>query len=219
VWRRQRPRKSARVVGNNAFRSERACCCSLLLRSIARPHGLHSNVRIGGKSAWDTVRANCIVSRRTGKPLTRRSHGFRLSPTHKATHPVAPSFSAPVLYAKSGRLAANRNPPFPNRSHMGFGCAAIDLFVVPTIAFQQLFAFLVLGLERRRLLWFAVTRNPTAEWLARQITEAFPWDKCTKISHSRQRPSVRRRIHGSRASDGYPGQTHVVPLAMAKWIC
>ena len=56
------------------------------------------------------------------------------------------------------------------------GIASIDLFVVPTIAFQQLFAFLVLGHKRRQLLWFAVTRNPTAEWLARQITEAFPWD-------------------------------------------
>src|SRR6266566_355837 len=39
------------------------------------------------------------------------------------------------------------------------GIAAIDLFVVPTIAFEQLFAFLVLGLDRRQLLWFAVTRN------------------------------------------------------------
>jgi Integrase core domain len=56
------------------------------------------------------------------------------------------------------------------------GIASIDLFVVPTIAFQQLFACLVLGHKRRRLLWFAVTRNPTAEWLAGQITEAFPWD-------------------------------------------
>jgi transposase InsO family protein len=27
---------------------------------------------------------------------------------------------------------------------------------------------------------FAVTRNPTAEWLARQITEAFPWDGAPK---------------------------------------
>jgi transposase InsO family protein len=60
------------------------------------------------------------------------------------------------------------------------GIASIDLFVVPTIAFQPLFAFLVLGLERRRLLWFAVTRNPTADWLARQITEAFPWDGAPK---------------------------------------
>src|SRR5260221_8958526 len=54
------------------------------------------------------------------------------------------------------------------------------LFVVPTIAFQRLFAFLVLGHERRRLLWFAVTRNPTADWLARQITAAFPWDGAPK---------------------------------------
>ena len=60
------------------------------------------------------------------------------------------------------------------------GIASIDLFVVPTIAFQQLFAFLVLRHQRRRLLWFAVTRNPTAEWLARQITEAFPWDSAPK---------------------------------------
>ena len=60
------------------------------------------------------------------------------------------------------------------------GIASIDLFVVPTIAFQRLFAFLVLGLERRRLLWFAVARNPTADWLARQITEAFPWDGAPK---------------------------------------
>jgi hypothetical protein len=45
------------------------------------------------------------------------------------------------------------------------GIASIDLFVSPTIAFEQLFAFLVLGHRRRQLLWIAVTRNPTAEWL------------------------------------------------------
>jgi transposase InsO family protein len=53
--------------------------------------------------------------------------------------------------------------------------AAIDMCVVPTLTFERLFAFLVLGHGRRRLLWFEVTRHPTAEWLARQITEAFPW--------------------------------------------
>jgi transposase InsO family protein len=53
--------------------------------------------------------------------------------------------------------------------------AAIDLCVVPTLSFDRLFAFLVLGHGRRQLLWFAVTRHPTAEWLARQVTEAFPW--------------------------------------------
>ena len=53
--------------------------------------------------------------------------------------------------------------------------AAVDLCVVPTVSFDRLFAFLVLGHGRRQLLWFAVTRHPTAEWLAQQITEAFPW--------------------------------------------
>ena len=53
--------------------------------------------------------------------------------------------------------------------------AAIDLCVVPTLTFERLFAFLVLGHDRRNLLWFEVTRHPTAQSLARQITEAFPW--------------------------------------------
>jgi transposase InsO family protein len=52
---------------------------------------------------------------------------------------------------------------------------AIDMCVVPTLTFDHLFAFLVLGHGRRQLLWFEMTRHPTAEWLAQQITEAFPW--------------------------------------------
>jgi hypothetical protein len=43
------------------------------------------------------------------------------------------------------------------------GIASIDLFVVPTVAFEQLFGFLVLGHGRRRLIWSAVTAHPTAE--------------------------------------------------------
>ena len=51
--------------------------------------------------------------------------------------------------------------------------AAIDMCVVPTLTFDLLFVFFVLDHGRRRLLWFEV--HPTTEWLARQITEAFPW--------------------------------------------
>src|SRR6202047_5231240 len=65
------------------------------------------------------------------------------------------------------------------RDHME-GIASIDLFVVPTIDFRELFAFSVLGHRRRQLLGYAVTQNPTAEWLARQITEAFPWETAPK---------------------------------------
>jgi transposase InsO family protein len=55
--------------------------------------------------------------------------------------------------------------------------AAMDLFVVPTIGFELLYAFVVVRLDRRDLVWINVTANPTAEWVARQITEAFPWDE------------------------------------------
>jgi hypothetical protein len=40
-----------------------------------------------------------------------------------------------------------------------------------------LYAFVIVRLGRRDLVWTNVTANPTAEWVARQITEAFPWDE------------------------------------------
>jgi transposase InsO family protein len=53
---------------------------------------------------------------------------------------------------------------------------SVDFFVVPTIRFQILYVFLVLAHERRRIVHFAVTAYPTAEWTAQQMREAFPWD-------------------------------------------
>jgi hypothetical protein len=54
--------------------------------------------------------------------------------------------------------------------------AAMDLFVVPTIGFDLLYAFVIVRLDRRDLVWINVTTSPTAEWIARQLTEAFPWN-------------------------------------------
>src|SRR5471032_483197 len=54
---------------------------------------------------------------------------------------------------------------------------AMDLFVAPTIGFDLLYAFLIVRLDRRDLVWINVTTNPTAEWIARQLTEAFPWNE------------------------------------------
>jgi len=53
---------------------------------------------------------------------------------------------------------------------------AIDFFVVPTVRHRVLYVFLVLAHDRRRVLHFNVTSNPTAEWTAQQIVEAFPWE-------------------------------------------
>ena len=55
--------------------------------------------------------------------------------------------------------------------------AVIDLFVVPTISFGQLYGLVVIRIARRNLVWVNVTANPIAEWVARQLTEAFPWQE------------------------------------------
>jgi hypothetical protein len=61
---------------------------------------------------------------------------------------------------------------------------AMDLFVVPTIGFDLLYAFIIVRLDRRDLAWINVTTSPTAEWVARQITEASPWQVLHKGDRS-----------------------------------
>jgi hypothetical protein len=61
------------------------------------------------------------------------------------------------------------------RNHMT-AIAAVGMFMVATVTFKLLYAVIVLSHHRRRVIHFEVTQNPTQAWLARQITEAFPWD-------------------------------------------
>jgi len=70
--------------------------------------------------------------------------------------------------------------------------AAMDLFMVPTIGFDLLYAFVIVRLDRRDLVWINVTAIPTAEWVARQITEAFPWNEAPRYMIR-----DRDRIYGS----------------------
>jgi transposase InsO family protein len=58
--------------------------------------------------------------------------------------------------------------------------AALDLFVVPTIGFNLLYVLIIVRLARRELLLINVTAHPTAEWIAQQITEAFPWNEAPR---------------------------------------
>jgi transposase InsO family protein len=74
-------------------------------------------------------------------------------------------------------MVKRRSPPSPFLHNHAPDIAAMDLFVVPTIGFDLLYAFVIVRLDRRDLVWINVTANPTAEWVARQIMEAFPWDE------------------------------------------
>jgi transposase InsO family protein len=77
-------------------------------------------------------------------------------------------------------MARRRGPPSQGwktflRNHAD-GIAAMDLFVVPTMSFRLLFGLLILRHDRREIVWLGATAHPTAEWIARQLTEAFGWE-------------------------------------------
>ena len=81
-------------------------------------------------------------------------------------------------------LVRNRKPPSQRwrtflDNHLK-SLVSVDFFTVPTIRFEVLYVFLVLAHERRRILHFAVTAHPTAEWTAQQLREAFPWDSAPR---------------------------------------
>ncbi len=65
------------------------------------------------------------------------------------------------------------------RNHAA-GIASLDLFVVRTISFKLLYGLVILRHARRRLVRISVTSNPTAEWIAGQVTDAFPWDEAPR---------------------------------------
>jgi hypothetical protein len=65
----------------------------------------------------------------------------------------------------------------PSLCNHADGIAAADLFVVPTIDFKLHYCLVILGHGRWKLFHHAVTAHPTAEWIARQSIEAFPWDE------------------------------------------
>jgi hypothetical protein len=87
-----------------------------------------------------------------------------------------------VAESTVGRYMVRRRRP-PSQGWKTFllnhaaGIASLDdLFVVRTISFKLLYGLVILHHARRRLVSISVTNNPTAQWIAGQVTDAFPWD-------------------------------------------
>jgi len=82
-------------------------------------------------------------------------------------------------------MVKQRKPPSPSwRAFLDIhvkDLVAIDFFTVPTATFGVLFGFLVLAHDRRRVLHFNVTANPSAEWTARQLVQAFPEERVPRF--------------------------------------
>ena len=158
--------------------------CAMAAIAIIRPETVIGWHRAGFRTWWrwkarnrggrpkvdselrDLIRRMCQENPLWGAP---RIHGELL----KLGFTVAQSTVS--KYMLRGRRPSSQGWKTFLRNHSD-GIAAVDFLVVPTLTFERLFALVILGLGRRNILWIGVTTNPTAQWLAHQITEAFPWD-------------------------------------------
>jgi hypothetical protein len=85
---------------------------------------------------------------------------------------------------------------------------AADLFVVPTVTFRLLFVLVILAHDRRRIVYVAVTEQPTAAWTAQQPRNAFPENESPRyLLHDRDSHRVRRILHAL-AHTSRPRQGH-----------
>src|SRR5262245_61156316 len=144
-------------------------------RAGFRRHWRWKSRSLGGRPQIDTELRALIRRMSAENPLwgAPRIHGELL----KLGFEVAQSTVAKYM-------AKRHRPPSQGwrtflRNHAP-DIAAMDLFVVPTLSFDLLYALVILQLGRRELIWVNVTANPTADWIARQLTEAFPWDEAPR---------------------------------------
>src|SRR5713226_2559721 len=91
---------------------------------------------------------------------------------------------------------------------------AADFFVVPTVLFRVLFVSVILSHERRRVVHFGVTAHPTAEWAARQLLQAFPWDSAPRYLLRDRDGSYGERF---REATNWLGIREVVTAAQSPW--
>jgi hypothetical protein len=96
------------------------------------------------------------------------------------------------------------------------GIAAIDMFVVASASFRLLYVMIILAHDRRKIMRTAVTEDPTATWLSRQMTEAFPWGQGAPVSAARPRRIVWRVLLQPGGSDGNHGGHHGATITLAE---
>src|SRR5215469_15937064 len=126
-----------------------------------------------------------------------------------------------VAQSSVAKYMGKRSGP-PSQGWRTFLCnhapdiAAMDFFVAPTIGFDLLYVLVIIRLARRNLVWINVTPHPTAEWIAREVTEAFPWAEAPRYLIR-----DRDRVYGAAvippvARHGHPRQAHCLGLALGK---
>ncbi|MGD0291299.1 MAG: integrase core domain-containing protein [Candidatus Binataceae bacterium] len=92
--------------------------------------------------------------------------------------------------------------------------AKFDMFVVASASFRLLYVMIILAHDRRTIVRFDVTRYPTAGWLARQVTDAFPWDTAPRYLLRDRDTSFGQQF---RKQVDAMGITEVVSAARSPW--
>jgi hypothetical protein len=145
----------------------------LSLVGLARMAGMRANPALRGASPCLELCSECAIpGARLWRDLIRRMSKENLLWGAARIHGELLMLGFEVAQSTVSKyMMRGRRPPSQTwktflRNHAE-AIAAVDICVVPTLTFDRLFAFLVLGHDRRQLLWFGVTHHPTAEWLAR----------------------------------------------------
>jgi len=99
------------------------------------------------------------------------------------------------------------------KNHMHNTCA-IDFFTVPTATFRILYVFVILHHGSRKVVHFNVIADPSSQWAAQQITEAFPWDTAPKYL-LRDRDGIYGSVFQKRLSN--MGITEVKTAPRSPW--
>ena len=68
----------------------------------------------------------------------------------------------------------------PGRLRSAPGHAVLGLVTAKCRYFDGPTALVIVRLARRELVWINVMAHPTAEWIAQQITVAFPWNEAPR---------------------------------------
>jgi hypothetical protein len=99
------------------------------------------------------------------------------------------------------------------------GIAAIDMFVVASASFRLLYVMIILAHNRRKIMRAAVTEHPTAGWLSRQLTEAFPWETAPRYLLRDRDASFWLGLSPPGRSDGHHGGHHGATLTLVERLC
>jgi len=155
---------------------------------MTRQHLVFTDAR-----AW-TPQERMTFAYEQGQAFFQHQQQARRKPSDRDMSIANPLWGAPRIHGELLKLgidvgqttvakymARSRQPPSQGWKtflcNHADGIASMDLFVVPTISFRLLYGFLILQHCRRELLWLGVTARPSADWIARQLTEAYGWQQ------------------------------------------